>query len=237
MKGFSLLPLFIGSLMLLSCAYVPGKGSSVYVNPGVHPGLSPSMRVSVKPVSEIKFDRIVKQHLDYSCGSATVATIFNYYLGIEMDEHDVLKKMFEVGNKEKIIKRRGFSLLDMKKFAETMGYRAYGVKTNLETLAGLKKPAVVTIVIGNYKHFVVFRGVYKGRVFIADPAFGHTVLNPEDFKKIWYRNIALIIEPRDENQPNGLEITEADLKTVSAGTLRGELIPPVLPVYRNFTDF
>ncbi len=232
-------PLLIALFLIYSCSYIPHakKDGRVYLNSGTQATLSTPMRVKLTPASEMRFRNIVRQHLDYSCGSAAIATLFNYYLGIKMSEKEVINRLFEVGNKEKIIRRKGFSLLDMKKLSEKMGFRAYGVKTNLQGLVKLGKPSIVTIVIGNYKHFVVFRGVYKGRVFIADPAFGQTVLDPEDFERMWYKNIALVVEPGDRKSENLLKVTDADLNTISGGTLRGEIIPPLLPVYRGSADF
>lgn len=38
------------------------------------------LRPKVKPVSAFKDRNIVKQAYDYSCGAASTATLFNYYL-------------------------------------------------------------------------------------------------------------------------------------------------------------
>ncbi|WP_170144725.1 C39 family peptidase [Hydrogenivirga caldilitoris] len=211
--------------------------SGMYLPLGTYTGVATSVKVKVKTAQELKFTNVVRQKLDYSCGSATVATIFNYYLGVPVEEEKVTHRMFEIGDKEKIAQRKGFSLLDMKRFAESYRFKAYGIKTDIKGLVKLNKPAIVTVVIGNYKHFVVFRGVYKGRVFIADPAFGNTILTPEEFERIWYKNIALVIEPKEGKTDNKLAITEKDMQTVSAGYLRGELVHQMLPTYRYSTDF
>jgi len=133
--------------VVFSCSYV-GKGdkASVYIPLGTVVGVSTSVRMNVKPASELKFTNIVRQKLDYSCGSATVATIFNYYLKAPVEEDQVTREMFEYGNKEKITRRKGFSLLDMKRYAERKGYKAYGIKTNLRGLVSLNKPAIVTFI-------------------------------------------------------------------------------------------
>ncbi len=229
------LPLLL-LVVLCSCSYKVDR-SALYIPMGNNIGVATSIRVNVKPASEMKFTKVVRQKLDYSCGSAAIATVFNYYLNVPVREEQVTREMFEAGNKEKIIKRKGFSLLDMKRYAERRGFKAYGIRTTVKGLAKLGKPAIVTIVIGNYKHFVVFRGVYKGRVFIADPAFGNTIMTPEKFEEVWYKKIALIIEPKEENFENGLKVTEKDMRTINAGALRGELVFPILPVYTYSTDF
>lgn len=195
-----------------------------------------SIRSDVKPYEEVKFRKVVRQKLDYSCGSATAATIMNFYLQQPVTEDYVIKKLFEVGDVKKIIKRRGFSLLDLKRFFEAHGYKALGVKTNVETLASLGKPAIVTIVIGKYKHYVVFRGVYKGRVILADPAFGTTVLSVKDFERMWYKNIALIIDDKPIDKTN-LAFSKDELFFVSDDFLRKDVIYYSLPIYRTDRDF
>lgn len=223
--------------LILGCSQMTQRGSSSLFLPMGSVGSSATVKVDVKPSSELKFSNIVRQKLDYSCGSATVATIFKYYLHLPVEEESVTREMFEKGNREKIAKRKGFSLLDMKRYAERKGYRAYGIKTTIKGLASLNKPVIVTIVINNYKHFVVFRGIYRGRVFIADPAFGNTVMSVKEFEKAWYRGIALVIESDVEDDNHKLAISEEDMRTVNAGSLRGELLPPVLPTYTYSTDF
>ncbi len=221
--------------VIFGCSYMGGP-TSLYLPLGTT-GTSASVKVRVKPASDIKFTNIVRQKLDYSCGSATVATIFNYYLDLPVEEESVTREMFEKGDKEKITRRKGFSLLDMKRYAERKGYKAYGIKTSLKGLMSLNKPVIVTIVINHYKHFVVFRGVHRGRVFIADPAFGNTVMTAEEFEKVWYKGIALVIESDVYREDHGLAVNDRDMRMVNAGELRGELVPPMIPTYTYSTDF
>ncbi|WP_457642475.1 C39 family peptidase [Persephonella sp.] len=194
-----------------------------------------SIRPVVKPLSVIKSKNLIKQKLDFSCGSAAVSTIFNFYLGEKISEGQVINGLFKVGNVQKIIKRKGFSLLDIKKFAQEMGYKAAGYKTDLEGLVSLKKPAIVTLIIGKYKHFAVFKGVYKGRVFIADPSLGNTVLSANDFKKMWYKNIALIIYA--DKPDKKFEISKEEKIWVDSQLLRQSLFNQTIQSFKSFNEF
>ncbi len=185
-------------------------------------GISYSTKVE-KPQSYLKEKHLVRQKLDFSCGSAAVATIFNYYLGENVTEKEVIEGLFKVGNVKKIIQRKAFSLLDIKKFAESRGYKAVGYRTDLKGLVKLGKPAIVTIDFGNYKHFVVFRGVAKGRVFLADPALGNTILPVEEFERMWYKNIALIIEPKEDVKDHKLKVDDEDMQWVREEKLRSNI--------------
>ncbi|WP_456383444.1 C39 family peptidase [Persephonella sp.] len=193
------------------------------------------IRPKVKPLNRIKMKNVVQQKLDFSCGSAAVATLFKYYLGLDVTEQQVINGLFKVGNVKKIIKRKGFSLLDIKKLAVALGYRAAGYKTDIKGLVSIGKPAIVSITIGKYKHFVIFKGVKNGRVFLADPALGNTVMSVGEFEKIWYRKIALVIFPRDNRAEFG--ISDEELKYVGSDFIRQSLYRPVLPGYKSFSDF
>lgn len=182
-----------------------------------------NMRPKVKPASVFKDRNIIKQTYDYSCGAASTATLFNYYLGDPVTEAKVINDMFKAGNVDKIIERKGFSLLDIKKFAEYMGYNAVGYKTDMEGLISLNKPSIVAVLIREYKHFVIFKGIEKGRVFLADPALGNTTVSPREFERMWYGHIALVIEPREGEVKDGLKIREDERIFVGSADLRRAL--------------
>ena len=62
------------------------------------------------------------------------------------------------------------------------------------------------ISIHGYKHFVVFRGVEKGRVLLADPAFGNRALSRDRFDKAWLPlpevgRVGFYVERRDNLIP------------------------------------
>ncbi len=230
-----LLPLLFVLLLGCSSKWEVGKsGTRVYMGSGIFGTVSLSPQV--KPLEEVKFSKVVRQQYDYSCGSAAVATILHYYLNKPLDEMSVINLLFRVGNVEKIKKRKGFSLLDIKRFFEALGYKAKGVRTNVETLAQVRKPAIVTIVIGNYKHYVVFRGVHEGKVVVSDPAFGVALLPVNEFNKMWYKNIALIVDHYDIDM-TPLAVSEDELLIVKKDHLRKNLIDYVLPSYRMNKDF
>ena len=194
------------------------------------------LRVSVKPQSEVKHRGIVKQEYDYSCGAAVLATLFTYYFGEEVDERSVIRDLFKVGDVKKIKERQGFSMLDLKRYAVMKGYRAVGYRATVEDLVRLGLPAIVAIDFGNYKHFVIFKGVYNGRVLLADPALGNTVVSVDEFRRMWVRRIALVITPKD-GKLRKVGVSEEDLQIVRDDYLRQSFMARTLPVYRTTADF
>lgn len=171
-------------------------------------------QVNVQPLSELKNKHVVRQQYDYSCGSAALTTILKYYLGEEIDEAQTVDAMLHYGEREKIIERRGFSLLDMKRFVSNMGYKSGGFKGSVEDLYELEHPAVIPIEYRGFKHFVVLKKATRKRVFVADPAFGNYSMTIPQFEKIWPTNILFVIYPDSRFKSRMLSLSEDELRFV-----------------------
>jgi predicted double-glycine peptidase len=168
--------------------------------------------VRMEPYSELKYRNIVRQAYDYSCGSAALVTILNHYIGVNVSEQQAMEGMLERGEKEKIIERRGFSLLDMKRYVASLGVTSGGFRAEIKDLKTLDHPAIVPIDYAGFKHFVVFRGIRDGRVFIADPAAGNIVFNIEEFAGLWDRNTLFILyPPKDRPALSQLALSDQEL--------------------------
>lgn len=171
------------------------------------------VRPRVKPLTEFRDDRIVKQKHDYSCGSAALATILKYYLGEEITEEQVINGLFQHGDRNQIEKRRAFSLLDMKRFVSVLGYNVAGYTAEIDDLRSLGMPCIIPINVFEYKHFVVFKGIYKDHVFLADPFMGNTSYTIDKFKDIWYKNVLFMIT-NSGNELDLLLLKDDDLRIV-----------------------
>ena len=184
--------------------------------------------VQMKPYSEFKYRNIVRQAYDYSCGSAALVTVLNNYLGIPVTEEQAMEGMLAHGEREKIISRRGFSLLDMKRYVATLGAGASGFRAELADLVQLKQPAVVPIDYAGFKHFVVLRGVRDGKAFVADPSAGHVVFAIEEFAKLWDRNtLFLLYPPKDKPQTlTNLALSDKELGVIDTDVIRIEAVLP-----------
>lgn len=168
--------------------------------------------VKIEPHSELKYRHIVHQAFDYSCGSAALVTILNYHLGLTVSEQQAMEGMMERGEKEKIIARRGFSLLDMKRYVASLNIDSAGFRAEIKDLLTLEHPAIVPIDYAGAKHFVVLRGVRDGLVFIADPSAGNIVFSLKEFATLWDRNTLFIIYPPKEHRvPSQLALTDQEL--------------------------
>lgn len=173
----------------------------------------------VRPLVEQQFKNIVHQAYDYSCGSAALTTVLNGYLGRQFEERQIMDGLLKYGEYDKIVQRRGFSLLDMKRLVTVLGHPSGGYKGDFDDLKKLDHPAIVPIHYAGFKHFVVVKKYLNGRVFVADPALGNISFPEERFKDIWEGNVMFIVFPNGFKPHSQLELTEADMRFVDDQTI------------------
>lgn len=171
--------------------------------------------VNVEPFVVQKFRNVVRQQYDYSCGSAALTTLLDFYLGRNFQERQVMEGLLRFGETERIIQRRGFSLLDMKRLVTALGHPSGGFRAQEKDLIALDHPAIAPIEYAGFKHFVVIRAVHEGRVYVADPALGNLSFTLHRFMEIWDDNVLFIVFPNGHKPTNGLELRDEDLRYVS----------------------
>ncbi|MDI9245731.1 C39 family peptidase [Marinobacter sp. CHS3-4] len=174
----------------------------------------------VEPLVEQKYRNIVRQAYDYSCGSAALTTVLNFYLGRNLGERQVMEGLLHYGESERIVERRAFSMLDMKRLVTALGYPAGGFRATIDDLIDLDHPAIVPINHAGFKHFVVIRTIREGRVFIADPSVGNISFTLAQFKEKWDDNVLFIVFPGGDKPLDYLELKEEDLRYVDDQTLK-----------------
>jgi len=150
-------------------------------------------------LQQLRYQYVVRQQTDYSCGAAALATLMIYYFGDETSERDILDLLIagltpdDLNNKKKV----GFSLLDLRRAAQKKGYQAEGFKLTSEQLKRLATPVIVFVQPLGYKHFAVLRGIDRGRVFLADPARGNLRMSMGRFLSEWGGLIFVLDKARE----------------------------------------
>lgn len=148
-----------------------------------------------KPVTSLrqqKFTDLVEQRYDFSCGAAATATVLRYAYGMDVGEADVLLGMASVSDEE-LVREKGFSLLDIRHYVETLGLRGRGYEIPPASLFEIRIPTIVLLDIRGYKHFVVLRRVVEDQVFVGDPALGNRTMTMEDFIDSWNGTVFAIV--------------------------------------------
>jgi predicted double-glycine peptidase len=148
-------------------------------------------KVHVVSMREARFQTIILQKYDYSCGSAALASLLTYHYERPTTEEEAFKAMFSTGDQEKI-QKEGFSLLDMKVHLARQGLVADGYKMTLDKLSKLGVPVITLINTGGYRHFVIIKGIRQDDVVIGDPAQGVIVVPKDKFEPTW-SGVVLVI--------------------------------------------
>ena len=185
------------------------------------------MRTRLAPQTELMMETVIKQNYDYSCGSAALATLLNFSLGENLTEKQVIHGMLRHGDLYQIKKLRAFSLYDMQRLCNVLGYEAQGYRASPEELKNPEYwPCIVPITFYGYQHFVVFKGIYGNHAVVADPFKGNSSYPLPEFETMWHDRIIFMVSngPARTNgaaQKNGhdrLRLTEKDLRYVREDT-------------------
>jgi predicted double-glycine peptidase len=156
----------------------------------------PATAGPVRSLLEERRQGVVVQQWDNSCGAAALATVLTYDLGHPITEERVARGMLHHTDPLKVRHRGGFSLLDMKRFVEELGYEGTGYQGLDLADAVARGTAIVPVNLWGYDHFVVLRGIQDGKVDLADPGFGNTSMAIDDFMSAWTNRVAFYVTPR-----------------------------------------
>jgi uncharacterized protein len=154
---------------------------------------------NVRSLKEIRGEGVVRQKWDMSCGAAALSTVLTYDFRDPTPETAIVVWILHRVDAGRVRSRGGFSLLDLKHFAEARGYRAEGFSgMTIQDLA-LEKTSVITpIRAKGVDHFVVVKGIVAGHVVLADPAFGNMTMRVDRFQQLWKDGIGFVIQPPDQ---------------------------------------
>ena len=159
---------------------------------GMIPGMG-NYTKSIQSIRERKFEFVVQQRTDFSCGAASLASILKYGYGKQqITEEQVLLGMLKVSDMS-VVQQQGFSLLDMKRYLSSQNMRGRGYRVGVKELQQLKIPAIVLLNDSGYSHFVVLRRFTEEQVFLGDPALGNRILEFEEFSEKWNGIVFVVI--------------------------------------------
>ena len=148
----------------------------------------------VTSLKEIRERGVVIQKWDTSCGAAAMATVFTYTFHDPVSERQVASGLLRQTEPLKVRYRGGFSMLDMKRYAEERGYKAIGFQDLSFNDVRYFDGPIVPINFHGYHHYVVIKSVAPdGEVHIADPAFGNRSMSRKHFEEVWMNGMAFVM--------------------------------------------
>jgi predicted double-glycine peptidase len=131
-----------------------------------------------------RFETVVRQQYDFSCGSAALATLLSFHYDDPQTEQTVFIGMFRDGAQDQI-RQLGFSLLDMKRYLAARGIAADGYRVTLDQIAKARTPGIALVNFNGYKHFVVIKGFEGSTLLLGDPSLGLRREDAATFAKQW----------------------------------------------------
>jgi predicted double-glycine peptidase len=178
---------------------------------------------NIRTLKEIRGEGVVRQRWDMSCGAAALSTVLTYDFKDNTPETAIVVWILHRVDPVRVQARGGFSLLDLKHFAQARGYHAEGFSgMSMEDLAAQKTSVITPIRLKGFDHFVVVKGVVDGRVILADPGFGNLTMKVPQFQKLWKNGIVFIVQPPDDRM-----IVEKRITTAS------RLLPDETVIFRS----
>lgn len=147
----------------------------------------------IKSWLELKNQNMIKQEYDYSCGSATLATILKYYYNLEIDERIVLDGVLKSKGLSKENKNEfensyiSLSFYDLATYTNSLNFKAIGLSLSLDSLKELQVPVILFIKIRKDEHFTVYKSMDENFVYLSDPTFGNIKISIAKFKEMFYQ--------------------------------------------------
>lgn len=164
----------------------------------------------IRTLKDFRNEGVVRQRWDISCGAAALSTLLTYDFKDNTPETSIVVWILHRTNPTVVRRRGGFSLLDLKHFAQARGYTAEGfADMSLSELASQKSSVIVPIRLKGFDHFVVVKGIVGDRVFIADPGFGNVTMKTFKFAEVWKNGIVFIVHPPDPRMQASRSLSES----------------------------
>lgn len=174
---------------IIFLALVSFVNAKVYINDN-----SVLIERSIKSWIEFRNADLVRQQYDYSCGSASLATILKYYYGdSDITERGIIDEILKskgYGLDENEVLKEGDNIIsfsDLSNYAQDKGFKAVGLAVDFDTLSKVKIPVIIFVSVRGIDHFSVYKGMDEEYIYLADPSFGNIKIKIHQFKKMFFQ--------------------------------------------------
>ncbi len=125
---------------------------------------------------DIKFNNVVRQQLDMSCGLAALSDVLYFGYDLEVTEFEMIDK---IGLKE------NYSFEDLITISTIYNKTAIALWMRYEDLTLLTRPSIIYIERKGVNHFVTLVSVDRYHIQIKDPAWGVLNYTRDQFESYW----------------------------------------------------
>lgn len=152
----------------------------------------------VKNYRDLRFDSVIGQTADFTCGPAALATLLTHYYGQPVSEQTFtqLSVADMQARGKKVVE--GLTLLSLKKALNTENVSSAGYKLTLEQLRAVLVEGlpVVANVVYPKGHYYLVLAIDDQNVLLADPSWGVRSQPLSNFLNAW-NGVVLIPQPSE----------------------------------------
>eukprot|EP01031_Cornospumella_fuschlensis_P012144 gene12144-biopygen10247 len=133
-----------------------------------------------------RFANVVRQVLEFSCGSASLATLLTFYQGRPTTEFEIitlLRQRYPGEEAWRTKQSQGFSFEDIIFAADRLGFAAQAARIEVPQLPQIAGPVIVHLDKGAWQHFSVLRASREGFHYLADPIQGQVTMLDGEFRR------------------------------------------------------
>ena len=202
------------------------------------------VEIYVPAWKELRQRNIVMQKARLLLRAAAMATVLRYYWGDDVTEDKILIVLLATLTPEETKDRfkHGLAISDLRCTAVKIGYQSSIGTMSLENLAATRLPLIIPLKVEEQDHFVVYRGMAAGRVYLADPIRGNVRPTITEFRQQWQKNAILVVvkpgEPPRDRSPLSIRWDEVEMGETTNQFLRGQTLPALpapVPIGRRET--
>lgn len=152
----------------------------------------------VKNYRDLRFDSVIGQTSDFTCGPAAIATLLTSYYGQPVSEQSVTERsVADMQTRGKAV-TEGLTLLSLKNVLNDEAVPGNGYKLTLEQLRGVLSQGlpVVANVVYPKGHYYLVLAVDDQNVLLADPSWGVRSQPLVNFLNAW-NGVVLLPQPNE----------------------------------------
>lgn len=146
-----------------------------------------------KQFKRVKTPTVLQMEM-VECGAASLDMILAYYGKIIPLE----QMRVECG-----VSRDGVKASNIIRAGERLGLISKAYRKEPEDLKYMRPPMIIH---WNFNHFVVLEGFGRNKIYLNDPAIGHTTVSYEEFDKS-FTGIVMTFKPKDDFKPEGKKLS------------------------------
>ncbi len=154
----------------------------------------PELR-EITPKEALRFEYVLEQERDASCGYSAAASLLTLYWGLEARESELIGTLSELAEGELSYR---VSLADIALMIEKRGLKTIGLDLNWTEL--LRIIVSYAPLIAHYdrpeKHFALLIGHKDERIVTADPIRGLELLSETEFMERWSGKVLVAASDR-----------------------------------------